>query len=68
MLPPTQTYSGLFCVALNPYKRIPIYTDEMIEHYIGKRKDEVPPHVFAMADNAYRAMMQDRKNQSMLIT
>jgi myosin protein heavy chain len=62
------TYSGLFCVALNPYKRIPIYTDEMIEHYIGKRKDEVPPHVFAMADNAYRAMMQDRKNQSMLIT
>jgi myosin heavy subunit len=40
----------------------------MIEHYAGKRRDEVPPHVFAMADGAYRAMIQDKKNQSMLVT
>jgi myosin heavy subunit len=62
------TYSGLFCVVINPYKQIPIYTQEIIEHYAGKRRDEVPPHVFAMADGAYRAMIQDKKNQSMLVT
>jgi hypothetical protein len=55
-------------VAVNPYKRIPIYTDEIVSTYIGKRRDEVAPHIFAMADSAYRAMLGDRKNQSMLIT
>jgi len=55
------TYSGLFCVAVNPYKLIPIYTPEMIQHYIGKRKNEVPPHVFAMGDEAYRNLIQDKK-------
>jgi hypothetical protein len=53
---------------INPYKQLPIYTQEIIEHYAGKRRDDVPPHVFAMADGAYRAMIQDKKNQSILIT
>lgn len=62
------TYSGLFLVIVNPYKRIPIYTDEMISIYTGRRRDQVAPHVFALADTAYRAMLQDRQDQSMLIT
>jgi myosin protein heavy chain len=62
------TYSGLFLVILNPYKWIPIYTTEMIEYYVGKRREDIAPHVFAMADTAYRTMLESKKNQSMLIT
>src|SRR5262249_51575798 len=50
------------------YKRIPIYTDPIAEIYKGKKKSEVAPHVFAAADTAYRAMLNDRQNQSMLVT
>jgi len=62
------TYSGLFCVVINPYKRLPIYTESVIKFYMGKRRTEMPPHLFAVADEAYRNMVQDRENQSMLIT
>ncbi|KAI6223717.1 hypothetical protein M3Y99_01432700 [Aphelenchoides fujianensis] len=62
------TYSGLFCVVINPYKRLPIYTESVIKAYIGKRRSEMPPHLFAVSDEAYRNMVQDKENQSMLIT
>jgi len=62
------TYSGLFCIAVNPYKRFPIYTDRAAKIYVGKRRNEVPPHIFAISDGAYMAMMLTKHNQSMLIT
>lgn len=62
------TYSGLFLVALNPYIRFPIYTPGMIKHYNGQRRGEREPHVFAMADEAYRALLQNGTSQSMLVT
>ena len=39
------TYSGLFCIVVNPYKRYPIYTPTVVKMYLGKRKNEVPPHL-----------------------
>jgi len=62
------TYSGLFLVVINPFKQIPIYSNDIVELYKGKRRNEVAPHVYAIADAAYRSMLNDKMNQSILIT
>merc|ERR1712110_331109 len=62
------TYSGLFCIAINPYKRFPIYTQRTMDLYTGMRKTECPPHIFGVAEGSYTGMMQRGNNQSILIT
>uniref|UniRef100_A0A8C4GIB0 Myosin-7 n=1 Tax=Dicentrarchus labrax TaxID=13489 RepID=A0A8C4GIB0_DICLA len=62
------TYSGLFCVTVNPYKWLPVYNQEVVVAYRGKKRSEAPPHIFSISDNAYQYMLADRENQSILIT
>ena len=52
-----QTYSGLFCVTVNPYKWLPVYNPEVVAAYRGKKRQEAPPHIFSISDNAYQFML-----------
>ncbi|KAI9291350.1 hypothetical protein K502DRAFT_142184 [Neoconidiobolus thromboides FSU 785] len=62
------TYSGLFLVSVNPYYKLPIYTEKVVKAYKNKRRTEMPPHIYAIADSAFHYMLQNRENQSVLIT
>uniref|UniRef100_A0A8C5TF11 Myosin motor domain-containing protein n=1 Tax=Malurus cyaneus samueli TaxID=2593467 RepID=A0A8C5TF11_9PASS len=50
------TYSGLFCVTVNPYKWLPVYNPEVVLAYRGKKRQEAPPHIFSISDNAYQSI------------
>ncbi|CAN6615001.1 myosin-1 [Trichomonascus vanleenenianus] len=62
------TYSGLFLVAVNPYASLPIYDSDTIAAYKNKQRDETKPHIFAVADLAFRNMLELNENQSILVT
>ncbi|KAJ1644397.1 class II myosin [Coemansia asiatica] len=62
------TYSGLFLVAVNPYYDLQIYGPEFVAGYKNKKRSEVPPHIFAIADAAFHDMLHSKENQSILIT
>jgi len=62
------TYSGLFCICINPYKWLMVYTDIMRTFYRNKRRNEAPPHLYAIADGALQLLEMECKNQSSLIT
>eukprot|EP00040_Diaphanoeca_grandis_P003989 m.26625 g.26625 ORF g.26625 m.26625 type:complete len:1353 (+) comp15482_c0_seq1:117-4175(+) len=62
------TYSGLFVVVVNPFRRLPIYSDAVLSSYKGQRRDDRPPHIFAVADQAYRDMLQESEDQAILCT
>jgi myosin protein heavy chain len=47
---------------------LPIYNPEIVELYRGKKRSDIAPHVFAISDSAYRHMLDDKQNQSILIT
>uniref|UniRef100_A0A3Q1FXC7 Myosin N-terminal SH3-like domain-containing protein n=1 Tax=Acanthochromis polyacanthus TaxID=80966 RepID=A0A3Q1FXC7_9TELE len=51
------TYSGLFCVVVNPYKWLPVYDAQVVVAYRGKKRIEAPPHIFSISDNAYQFML-----------
>uniref|UniRef100_A0A669Q6K5 Myosin heavy chain 1 n=1 Tax=Phasianus colchicus TaxID=9054 RepID=A0A669Q6K5_PHACC len=53
------TYSGLFCVTVNPYKWLPVYNPEVVLAYRGKKRQEAPPHIFSISDNAYQFMLTE---------
>lgn len=57
-----QTYSGLFCATVNPYKWLPVYDAEVVAAYRGKKRMEAPPHIFSVSDNAYQFMLTGKRD------
>ena len=43
---------SLFCICINPYKWLNVYTQIMRDFYRNKRRNEAPPHLYAIADGA----------------
>lgn len=63
------TYVGSILIALNPFKFYPIYNPKYVKLYQNRRCGlNLPPHIFAVADNAYHCMLKDRKNQCIVIS
>ncbi|XP_041853672.1 unconventional myosin-Vc [Melanotaenia boesemani] len=62
------TYCGIILVAVNPYKQLPIYGDAIIHAYSGQNMGDMDPHIFAVAEEAYKQMVRNHKNQSIIVS
>jgi len=55
-------------IVVNPYKDLGLTTDEYVRLYKGKFRHELPPHIFALAEETYRAMKQEKTDQCTIIS
>ena len=52
----TSLFSGIILVAVNPYKQLHVYGDAVIQAYSGQNMGDMDPHIFAVAEEAYKQM------------
>ncbi|KAL8197199.1 UNVERIFIED_CONTAM: Unconventional myosin-Va, partial [Gekko kuhli] len=73
------TYCGIVLVAINPYEQLPIYGEDIINAYSGQNMGDMDPHIFAVAEEAYKQMareqlkvtcfyFRDERNQSIIVS
>lgn len=62
------TYCGIILVAVNPYKELHVYGDAVIHAYSGQNMGDMDPHIFAVAEEAYKQMARNHKNQSIIVS
>ncbi|KAL7867783.1 hypothetical protein SRHO_G00091670 [Serrasalmus rhombeus] len=62
------TYVGGILIVLNPFKFLPIYNPKYVKMYDNHQLGKLEPHIYAVADVAYHAMLQRRRNQCIVIS
>ncbi|KAH7964843.1 hypothetical protein HPB49_001900 [Dermacentor silvarum] len=62
------TYVGSILIAVNPFKFYPIYNPKYVRLYQNRRLGDLPPHIFAVADAAYHAMLRSHSSQCVVIS
>ncbi|XAR61129.1 Myosin ATPase [Bertholletia excelsa] len=63
------TYTGNALIAINPFQSLPdLYDTHVMEQYKGMPLGELSPHIFAIADIAYRQMVNEGKSNSILVS
>ncbi|KAJ8311363.1 hypothetical protein KUTeg_010718 [Tegillarca granosa] len=62
------TYCGIVLVAVNPYDELPIYGNDIIQAYSGQDMGAMDPHIFAVAEEAFKKMSRFEENQSIIVS
>jgi myosin V len=62
------TYSGIVLIAVNPFQRVTLYGPEIIQAYSGRKRGELEPHLFAIAEDAYTAMSREGMGQTIIVS
>lgn len=63
------TYTGTILIAVNPFQALPhLYGTYMMDQYRGLELGDLSPHVYAIADAAYKQMTKAWKGQSILVS
>ena len=55
-------------IAVNPFQRVSIYGPEIIQAYSGRRRGDLDPHLFAIAEDAYSHMKRDLQGQTIIVS
>ena len=62
------TYSGIVLIAVNPFDSVSLYGSESVQKYSGKGRSDLEPHLFAIAEDAYRRMIREKCNQTIVVS
>jgi myosin-5 len=62
------TYSGIVLIAVNPFASVPLYDPDVIQQYSGRKREDLEPHLFAIAEDAYRCMIRRKANQTVVVS
>ncbi|KAK9728893.1 Myosin type-2 heavy chain 1 [Basidiobolus ranarum] len=62
------TYSGIVLIACNPFQKVSLYSQDVIQAYSGRTRGELEPHLFAISEDAYRCMLREHQNQTIVVS
>lgn len=62
------TYIGNILISINPYKKLALYSTDLVETYVRKGPFQLPPHIYAVAGSAYRWLIDKNEDQCIIVT